>query len=477
MSDNGLECRGCLGRMGRRRFLQGAGAAAAGLMLGGPLPETARAAGDRSNPLVRLVFLRPPGKYWLGWPGTAYDVEGHQREFTARAIEAGKAVGVEVVPNLEPLYDDQAVAAFIERCKGNRPEAVVVALLHMGTWGQAVNIANAVTPCVIFAPIGTSFTGHTLGISRQKGVNVVSSLDAADLRFPLKMVRTAFELRQQRILRVTGDATSDSVLDTVGIKLRHIPRRMFHELFDQTPETDAVRALADEVAAGAKEIREPNRADILNASRTYFTIKKLLADNEATAAAIDCLGMVGGRLVPTPPCMAFSRLNDERITAACEADLMAAVSLLFVSHLFDRPGFQQDPVWESTHNRFVGAHCTSATRLDGYDKPRMPYILRHHAESDLGVSMQVLWRVGQRFTMVDFQSPSSLIVDRGTVVGNIDTPPAGGCRTQVLCEMDTLRDARDTQGFHQVMFYGDYLQAVRDYCQLYGIDARTSGEA
>lgn len=461
--------------MGRRVFLRTAGAAGAGAALALNRWSHLSATADTSTPVARLVFLRPPGKYWLGWPGTAYDVEGHQKQFTARIMEAGKAVGVNVVPSLSPLYDDQAVATFIERCRTNPPDVVIVALLHMATWGQAQNIANAVKPCIVFSPIGTSFTGHTLGISRQKGVKVVSSLDGGDLRFPLKMVRAASDLRAQRILRVAGDQRSDSVLDTLGIAVRHIPRRMFHELFDQMPETAQARELADEVAAHAKSIREPTRQDILNAARTYYTIKKLLADNEATAAAIDCLGMVGERLVPTPPCMAFSRLNDERTTCACEADLMACVGMLFVSHLFDKPGFMQDPVWESTHNRFIGAHCTCATRLDGYNQPRAPYILRHHAESDTGVAMQVLWRLGQRFTMVAFQTPNSLIVDRGTVVGNIDTPPAGGCRTSVLCELDTVKDARDTKGFHQVMFYGDHLQDVLDYCQMYGIEARTSG--
>jgi len=464
------------GRVTRRRFLTTVSAATAGVTLAGPAMGLARAI-DGERPVVRLAFLRPPGKYWLGWPGTAYDVEGHQRDFTASIVAAGKAVGVDVVPNLAPLYNETETAAFIERCKASPPDAVIVALLHIGTWGWAQNVANAVTPCVVFAPIGTSFTGHTQGISRQKGVNVVSSLDGADLRVPLRMVRTAFDLRRQRILCVAGDERSDSVLDTLGMAVRHIPRRMFHELFDQMPETDEVRALADEVTAAATAIREPSRQDILNASRTYFTVRKLLADNGATAAAIDCLGMVGGRLVPTPPCMAFSRLNDEGTTAACEADLMACVSMLFVSHLFDKPGFMQDPVWESTRNRWIGAHCTCATRLDGYGGPQAPHILRHHSESDLGVSVQVLWREGQRFTMIDFQTPSSLLADRGTVVGNIDTPPAGGCRTQVLCEMDTLKDARDTQGFHQVMFYGDHLQDVLNYCQLYGIEARTSGAA
>ncbi|MGQ9732625.1 MAG: hypothetical protein ACUVX8_15305 [Candidatus Zipacnadales bacterium] len=463
----------CPMRINRRRFFRTAAAATASVTMIGVSDRFATAS-DAARPTVRLVFLRPAGKYWLGWPGTAYDIEGHRQQFTEDIVAAGKAVGVDVLPNLEPLYDDEALASFLRRCQANPPDAVIATLLHMNHWGHALKIAELDIPCIIFAPIGTSFTGHTQGISRQTGVNVVSALEGADLLFPLKMVRTAFDLRRQRILRVAGDERSDSVLDTLGIAVRHIPRRMFHELFEQTPETPAVRALANEVAAGAQAVREPSRTDLLNAARTYFTIKELLAREDATAAAIDCLGMVGARLVPTPPCMAFSRLNDERITAACEADLMAAVGLMFVSHLFDRPGFMQDPVWESTHNYWIGAHCTCATRLDGFDKPRSPYILRNHAESALGVAMQVLWRPGQVFTMVDFQSPNSVIVDRGTVVGNIDTPPAGGCRTSVLCNIDTIGEARDVQGFHQVMFYGDYLQQVRDYCQLYGITARTS---
>ena len=470
-------CSACPGRMGRRSFLRTASALATGAALtGAGLGRGSAQEVEPDRPQVRAAFLRPRGEYWLGWPGASYDIEGHRRQFTRELMEAGDRVGVSVLPNLEPIYDGEGLATFVKRCQSQPPSALVLTLLHMNQWGAAQQIANLGIPCIIFSPIGTSFTGHTLAVSRQPGVHVVSSLSALDAEFGLRMVRTAFDLRHQRILRITGDARSDSVLGTLGTSVRHIPRRMFHELFDQMPETDAVRALAQDAAEEATKVVEPKRADLLNASRTYFTIKELLARDNATAAAIDCLGMVGGRLVPTPPCMAFSRLNDEGITAACEADLMAAVSLLFVSKLFGRPGFMQDPVWESTHNRWIGAHCTSATRLDGYDKPKTPHILRSHSESDVGVSVQVLWRPGQRFTMVDFQTPDELIVDRGTVVDNIGTPPAGGCRTSVLCDIDTVEDARDVQGFHQVMFYGDCLQQVRDYGQMYGLKVRTSSE-
>jgi len=478
MSLDTHRCRSCAGNTSRRGFLKAVSTAAAGAALAGTgldrLAGGQTAPDEADEPVVRACFLRPEGKYWLGWPGTAYPVEERRQDFTRALLEAGQRTGVRVVPSLEPIYDEAALSTFIGRLQESKPDAVVATLLHMNQWGAAQKIADSGVPAMIFSPIGTSFTGHTLNISRQPGVYVVSSLDMGELEYGLKMVRTAFDLRRERILRVTGDARSDSVLDTLGISVRHIPRRMFNELFNEIPETDEVRALADDVTATAQKIVEPTREDILNASRVYFTVKELLARENATAAAIDCLGMVGARLVPTPPCMAFSRLNDEGITAGCEADLMAAVSMLFVSKLFDKPGFMQDPVWDSADNQWIGAHCTCATRLDGFDKPRAPHILRWHSESALGVSMQVLWRPGQRFTMIDFQSPNSLIVDRGTVVGNIDTPPAGGCRTSVRCTIDTCPDARDVGGFHQVMFYGDHLQDVLDYCQLYGIEARTS---
>jgi len=473
-------CASCLGKLSRRRFLGSISGAAVGMALGGAALERVLAQeslSGRTQPLVRSVFLRPKGPYWLGWPGTSYDVEGHRREYTEKFTAAGEKLAVNVIHNADPLYDDAAVAEFMARVQKSPPEAILVTLLHIGYWPQAERIASLGIPTIIFSPIGTSFTGHTLGPSRRKGVYVVSSLELDAVAWGLKMVRAAFELRRQRILRVAGDERSDSVVDTVGIAVRHIPRRIFHELFAQTPDTDAVRALADDEAAHALRIVEPTRKDILNASRTYFTIKQLLQQENCTAFTSDCLGMVSSRVVPTPPCMAFSRLNDEGVTATCEADLFGCASMLFVSHLFDRPGFLQDPVAETWRNRFIGAHCTSATRLDGYGGAQTPYILRCHSESALGVSMQVLWPVGRKCTMVRFEAPDSLIVDSLTVADNVPTPPAGGCRTNVMYECHTVADARDIQGFHQVIFFGDLLPRVRDYCQLYGIRARTSGGA
>jgi len=142
---------------------------------------------------------------------------------------------------------------------------------------------------------------------------------------------------------------------------------------------------------------------------------------------------------------------------------------LLVSYLFDKPGFMNDPVPETAKNLLIAAHCTCGTRLNGFSRAREPYILRSHSESNLGVAMEVLWQAGQPVTLVSFQNPNQLILDTGTVVGNVQTPPAGGCRTSFEIKMDRVEDARDVLGFHQVVFYGDHRREVEAFCQMFGV--------
>ena len=214
---------------------------------------------------------------------------------------------------------------------------------------------------------------------------------------------------------------------------------------------------------------EPDENDIINAARCYVTAKRLMASEKANALSMDCLGMVASKLVPTPPCGAWTLLQDQGITAGCEADLFGAVSMMMTSYLLNRPSYMNDPVPETAKNLLITSHCTSGTRLDGFDKPAAPYILRDHSESSLGVAMQVLWPEGQPATLVRFSNANEMIIDTGKVVSNVDTPPAGGCRTSVEIAMDSVEDCRDVRGFHQVVALGNHRRILQGFCELYGI--------
>lgn len=474
--------------MSRRRFLSATSSALLGafaLGAGRPVRAADESLGEyldlsafrpRPTVTVREAMLRFKPPYWLGWPGTAYDVEGHRREYAEAFAQAAGRVGVELRPEPQPLESEQAVEGFAQAVKAAPPDAVLLSLQHMGAWGWADRLSRLGVPTIIFAPVGTAFTGHVLEISRRPGVHVVSSLETAAVEQALRMVRAKRQFEATRLLVVAGDQRRETVMEHLGTKVRYVPRRRLHELFARMPETEEACSVAREMRGSARQVVEPTWQDTVNAARSYLTAKRLLHEEGAHALTTDCLGMVTAKLVPTPPCMAASVFQDGGVTYGCEADVFGALSLMLSSYLFDKPGFMNDPVPETAKNLLIAAHCTCGTRLQGLGEEREPYILRSHSESDLGVSMQVLWREGQRVTLVRFLGPGDVLVDTGTVVGNVDTPPAGGCRTSFEIRMDRVEDARDVLGFHQVVFYGDHRREVEAFCQMHGLSVAHSPE-
>ncbi|MDQ1256256.1 MAG: hypothetical protein QG656_852 [Candidatus Hydrogenedentes bacterium] len=430
----------------------------------------------RPKPQVKImhavVRLKPP--YWLGWPGTSYDLEGKRKEFTDAFAGYAQVMGMTF--NIEPdaIESDELAAAYVKKLKAEKPDAVLVMIQNLSSWNWVDVVAKAGFPTIVFAPIGTAFTGQVIGISRQSGVHVISSLEVGAVKQALRMVRAKRQFEESRVLVVAGDKRKESVLERLGTKVRYIPRDSMSKTFEKMPETDEAREILAQMKAAAQKIVEPSDQDILNAARSYMSAKYLLKQEQANAITTDCLGMVTTRAVPTPPCMAAMMFQDAGVTYGCEADLNAALSLMFTSYLFDKPGFMNDPVPETVKNRLIAAHCVSGTRLNGFDQPAEPLILRSHSESDLGVSAQVLWRVGQPVTLVLFQGPNEIILDTGTVAANVDTPPAGGCRTSFEIDMDRIEDARDVMGFHQVVFYGNHRRDVEAFCQMYGIKVTNS---
>lgn len=474
------QCRGCLTR---RECLKLLSLSALGAGFVTPLndaharqrrpdPDHVDVTRLRPCPEVRVsaAFVELPRPYWLGWPGTTYDLDGHEQEYLTKLTAAAQRLGIQTDLATAPINDDASATAFIEKVKAAKPHGVLLILQEIRGWKWAGRVATETgIPLIVFAPIGTAFTGHVLKLSRQTGVYAASTLDWRAVEDGLRMIRAKRMFEETRLLWIRKSERNETVMDRLGTKVRAIPRDTFNLRFDQTPVNEEVRDVSSDMRRHARRVVEPTTNDTLNSARAYVTAKRLLADEQANALSMDCLGMVGAKLVPTPPCFSWTLLQDAGITAGCEADLFGAMSLMLTSYLLDRPGFMNDPVPETFKNLLIAAHCTSGTRLNGFDKPPTPYILRNHSESGLGVSVQVVWPPGQKATLVRFSNANELIVDTGTVVSNVLTPPAGGCRTSVELRMDNVEDSRDVKGFHQVVVLGDHMRVVEGFCQLYGI--------
>jgi hypothetical protein len=85
-----------------------------------------------------------------------------------------------------------------------------------------------------------------------------------------------------------------------------------------------------------------------------------------------------------------------------------------------------------------------------------------------------LWEIGRRATCVDVlpgekDQRSVVLISAGTVVENIDVPPSGGCVVSVKVKFDGGQEVLSFPGFHQIFFYGDYKDDLRDFCQLFNL--------
>ncbi|MFZ2146084.1 MAG: hypothetical protein WAV28_02595 [Sedimentisphaerales bacterium] len=466
---------GCPLTMNRRSFLTAAGTVAAATKIGLlDFASSLYAAQPRppAKPLVRVVFVHPNVKaYWMGWPGAAYDIEARQRQYTEMLTSAARKFSVQLDVQEKPLDDENAVNVCLEQLKNQPPDGLVVVSMSLNqSWPHINNIAKnrGDIPTIVFSPMGTSFTGDLQATRNIPGVYVAAAQDLDWLEFGIRMLNTISQMKNTRICIVAGDKTEDKKLNVIGTTLHYIPTKRFLEESEKVDESDEVRAIAEYYAKNAKKIVEPTKKDILAAAKNYFVCRRLMQAENCHGFSMDCLGPISSRLIQ-PPCLAFSRLRDEGGLGTCEADWNAAISTRLTDLLFDRPGFMQDPAPNTVNNTLMGAHCTCATKLDGFDKAPAPFILRSHSESNIGVAMQVLWREGQKVTIMKFQGPESIILGTGRVLRNIDTPPAGGCRTSLELELDDMPDCRDTKGFHQLFIYGDLELPFKAYCQLAGI--------
>ena len=304
------------------------------------------------------------------------------------------------------------------------------------------------------------------------GDYITSALEDFDaVESGVKMIRTARWMQDARLVNINGTEYKTAMVPQLGTEVRTVPHERFVGEFRRTEPKGEVIQLAKAYKEKAKEIVEPSEADILEAAKCYYALKRLLNAEQGDALMMECLT---GLRIPhkhVPPCMGFMTLRDEGIVAGCQADLSSTLTMMLVEQLFDRPGFQQNAAMNTEQNLYFGSHCTCPSKMRGRNAPPEPYVLRNHAEAGWGCVPRVLLTPGQEVTMAQYRpgKEPQMHVYSGKVVRCPGIPPAGGCRTNVEMTIDGVPDVCDVKGMHQIIFYGNHARQLKTFCQLYGI--------
>jgi len=465
----------------RRRFLVALGAAGAisslPLRLAADVGARVRPSGPGSKytPLVKAAFVRRKEDYGMLWPGAIYDGETALKNYRRQIEAASASMGIRTDLRPAPIYSLEEADSWIAEARGQKADGLLVVLLdrQQHAWPTAGKAAESGIPLVIFSPVGAAFTTNTESLAHKEGIFIASTDDFRQAAYGLKMLKAGAKLREMRFIVLRGAQRNDTVLEDFGTKLRYLPASSFLEEYNRTPVGDEVRRIAATYIQNATAVKGPTEEDVCNGVKSYLVARNILMREEGDGITMDCLGALGKTKVSLP-CISWSSMLDDGIPAACEADLGAAVTHALVQYLFDRPGFQQDPVPETAKDCLIGAHCTCPTRLRGWSQPPEPYFLSyHHGKRDAVPVPQ--WSVGERVTVADVmlrdrQNPKPrMVISTGSVVENVSVPPAGGCVVSVMVELDGRPELLDYPGFHQLFFYGDFKRELKQYCRLSGI--------
>jgi hypothetical protein len=281
--------------------------------------------------------------------------------------------------------------------------------------------------------------------------------------------------------------SEDLVYQRTGVRMQYRPIEELAKLFKEVDKADARREM-ERWKKEAMEVIKVSDETILDACRLYVLLRSIIEKENFAAVSIDCLGFtMNPNSVLPHPCLAFARLRDEGITAACEADVCSMVSSMFMEEITRKPSFMCNLMSVDTQNsKIVVSHCVAPLKLNGPNAASMRYKLHDYHGFGRGVVPEVRFPLGSEVITGGFNKDlKSFILWPGRIQTQVlDTDQASsgrGPRLNVCANTmdvkirDTDRFVQNIPGIHQIMITGNYTRAIDN--ALYGMNMRLVGPA
>ncbi|MBR0439546.1 MAG: hypothetical protein IJK27_02130 [Bacilli bacterium] len=204
--------------------------------------------------------------------------------------------------------------------------------------------------------------------------------------------------------------------------------------------------------------------EVLNGALTlYSALKRIVKRYNLKGFTLRCFDLLTS--YKNTSCLAFSILNEEGITAACEGDVPSLLTMFFIKALTDLPSFQTNPSYvDLKNNTILFAHCTLPLNM------AQKYTLTTHFESGIGIGVKAEMPLGK--VSVIKLAPSLKIEDSVAFSGNIkrNLSLPNYCRTQIEIEPEEdniITLFRDDFGNHMIITYADCVGGFYNLLNLY----------
>lgn len=480
-------CESCEGNgpyaLGRREFLGLSGVLGASAVLSGLAPGQARAAEPAMAPFAKkparvlAAFLYPPadvvnqGKMedswaqhqWFTWPGNQFQPEEQEKKFTAKIKAMAESLGVEVEFAPRPIYQQAKVEELIAQAKQSAPDAVLVVNFWNTLSKAAHRMATESAPtAIVYHSLGSNHQLPPEFLRKAEGLYYIHSMENFDeIERGLRAVRARRMLAQSRLLRVSGKV-KEVVQDrekTLDVEIVAVPAEELNALFDAIAPDDAMRREAADFKKRASSVTDVTDEYFVEAMRAHRAVGQIVERYGADAVTIECL-----MLKHRKPCISFALRNGDLFPCGCENHLDPTLTLMLGRWLLDRAGFQHNPEFDTSENRYFASHCTCAPKLHGPQGPAQEFAVRpffHQLPKTPALDVQ--WTPGEPVVVARYVvGKDTLTCWTGKVISSPASPPSGGCATRVLMEIDGVGDVCDIYaGPHPVLYCADRGDARR----------------
>lgn len=232
--------------------------------------------------------------------------------------------------------------------------------------------------------------------------------------------------------------------DKYGVNLIDIPMK---EL-----EIEVKKQIVGEVPHLEQLKKKFKNEEVLNGALYFYSgLKRIIERYNLSGFTLRCFDLLGE--FKNTSCLAFSLLNEEGITAACEGDVPSLLTMFFIKALTGQPSFQSNPSNVNfKDNTIMFAHCTLPLNMTS------SYSLTSHFESGLGIGVKGEMPLGKISVL---KLAPSLKSDEsvgfgGTIKKNLSLP--NYCRTQIEVEPEEggiFSLFKDNFGNHMIITYAD----------------------
>jgi hypothetical protein len=283
-----------------------------------------------------------------------------------------------------------------------------------------------------------------------------------------------------------GNLSGDYVYKKTGLRIQYRPVDDLMPLLEKVDEAAAMKEMERWKKEAAK-VLEPSDKTILDTARLYVLLHSLVEKEGLAAISIDCLSFSFSGKPPLPlPCLAFTRLRDDGITAPCEADVCALLTSTVLQEISRKPAYQCNVAEvDMQKSTAVLRHCVAPVRLMGRNAQPLTYKLRDYHGMGKGATAEVEFPMGIDVTLGLFSKDlKSFVLWPGKTQSRVNdiesspvlNAPASSAKVRKYCSNQLAVKLKDIDrlhqslaGCHHVMIAGTYEKAIREEMMRMGV--------